>query len=926
MDLPVFAIEHSLETATVRDITVGLHSRVARGEPLGKHWLLWVVYAAELGYDYDGEEYWPSFDNRTPHWSYDLDRRRQLRQWFLRFHKLFAGVQPTGPWASQFSIIAWPITHALLPKDLQTQLAGVLYEQRYFVAEFIDAGPSQVGHLIASSAYHSSSRLRNFLEQEELAGRIVLALLGVQRLGTESAVLDATLQRIVADLEAARDGRVWLKEARSAIASAKARLVARAKPLSQASGSEARSSVDTEGKSIRPRLVLIRDGVDSWTATVELPSFSGLAALNARIATCLRSTRCKVTGTGSGWNPRGWLLYGNQRKRLLSWPDPLRPVVTFEEWNDTVFHLLTNECRISAGPVWLFRVNRDGTATEVVGRQVRLGADYVVLRSQPLSGFANLRPLSVSCEGIAASILRLPPDTTEEALQSLVGLGLRLERTLKVWPVGLPPVHWDGEAQLEWLSGDSLCIGLSHDSACSGISVHVDGGRNEGEFIQVQANQPAFVSLGQLSPGVHTLSVAAAYPGRATERVHSSRARLTISILVRPPRRWVPGTSGHAGLIVATEPQEPTLDEVLGGRARVSVVGPEGREVLFGLELLDAGGSVLTSEVLGTVSLPMRPADWQRLIEVRAAREADPSIYLRASGGRLLVEADGLGCTRIPLTHSVIPIRWLARGTNTIDLTLVNDTGHEDPVVVEFATFRDPTTPVAHPVPDPSSQIRPQGRGGLYVATAGSIRASIVVSVSGRGGLQDLADRPQLGGALNDGAKVASLLGWIRDWSHARTVGPLGAQRRSLVLRGMEDQLFETMCWQEWIRAERNYRESDPVTPDAQERLENSIDGHISFALGLSRAKDDVLTDSIGDSARSLLGHAIRYHICGDQVLCEAALRLAGTPDHFADWAGSNLVKVLDALVKLQPLLRGARMVVLLMGEEGRRRTGGWYT
>ena len=926
--LSVFAIEHGLDATALDAIAAGLRRRLVLWEPLGKHWLLWVIYAAEIGYDYDGEEYWPSFEKRTPNWSADYDRRRQLRQWFLKFHKAYAGTHPTGPWASQFSIIAWPITHAILPKDLQTQLAQVLYEQRYFVADFIEATPFQVGHLIAASAYGCSSRLSNFLEQEELAGRIVLALLGAHDAGAAAPVLDSALRRIVSDLEAARDARDWLQEARSAVAGAKVRLAAKRNLHSRSPEVNDRPGADAEwveGRGIKPRLALIRDGINSWTATIELPSFSGLAALNAQTATFLRATRCKVAGAGSSWNPKGWLLYGTQRRRLLSWPKPARPVVTFEEWDAALFHVLAAECRITNGPIWLFRIARDGTAAEVIGRQVRPGFAYILLHTKALERSPLLQSSNVSCEGVMASSLNLPAQGAETTAQEVLRIGLKLERTIRVWPVGLPPAHWDGEGQMEWFSQDCLCIGLSHDSPCDGITLHLDG-RKEGEVTSVAANQPTFLNLGQLAVGSHSLSVSAVYRSQANEKVQSSRASMHLSILVRPPHRWVPGTSGHAGLVVTTDPYEPTLDGLLSGHVRVSVVGPEGRAVTFTLELLSAGGSVLASEALGTLALPMMSLDWDRLLAARSERERDPSSYMRASGGRLLVESAGLGVAKVPLAHVSVPIRWLAQGTKRIELTLVNDTGHEDPVELSFATFRTPTTPNSLQVPSLPGCLQPTGRGGLYIAVAGLHRAGIVVSAPSTGGLQDLADRPELAFALNNGADVESLLVWLRDWVDARIVGPLASQRRSLALQGMEDQLFATMCWSEWIESERFFRAEGSSNPRAQERLENSVDRHASFAVGLSRGRDDVLTDSIDASARSLLGHALRYRVCGDQALCEAALRLTAIPERFAEWAGSRTVRHLDALVQLPVLTRGARMVALLMGVEGKRRARGWRT
>ena len=75
---------------------------------------MWIVFATEQGYDYDGDEYWHTFERRMPLW--DRRWRPNLRSWFGKFQKTYRGLLPIGRWANFFSIIAWPITYALLPK------------------------------------------------------------------------------------------------------------------------------------------------------------------------------------------------------------------------------------------------------------------------------------------------------------------------------------------------------------------------------------------------------------------------------------------------------------------------------------------------------------------------------------------------------------------------------------------------------------------------------------------------------------------------------------------------------------------------------------------------------------------------------------------------------------------------------------------
>src|ERR1700685_691661 len=86
-DFPLFALVYGLSRDEVNEISQLLHVRLREVARLARHWLVWVVYAAELGYDYDGDEYWYSFESGTPHWreAVTSTRRNQLREWFVQF-------------------------------------------------------------------------------------------------------------------------------------------------------------------------------------------------------------------------------------------------------------------------------------------------------------------------------------------------------------------------------------------------------------------------------------------------------------------------------------------------------------------------------------------------------------------------------------------------------------------------------------------------------------------------------------------------------------------------------------------------------------------------------------------------------------------------------------------------------------------------
>src|SRR5690348_21026 len=175
-DKPLFVLEHGLGKSELQQLSTEVQNHVRTSFPDDVHWLTWIVYAAELGYRYAGDEYWQTFEEETPGWLLRGDRH-WIRTCFLRFHNQFSGAKPTGPWAEHFSIICWPITHAILPRDLQRQLARILYELRHsFSAELFEA-PETLGEFIAARSWTATSRFQKLAEEPQLLGQIAAALL-----------------------------------------------------------------------------------------------------------------------------------------------------------------------------------------------------------------------------------------------------------------------------------------------------------------------------------------------------------------------------------------------------------------------------------------------------------------------------------------------------------------------------------------------------------------------------------------------------------------------------------------------------------------------------------------------------------------------------------------------------------------------------
>ena len=56
-DNHLFALEHGLSEDDRAALEREICAYIKTAEPSDRHWLAWVVYAAELGYRYEGAEY-----------------------------------------------------------------------------------------------------------------------------------------------------------------------------------------------------------------------------------------------------------------------------------------------------------------------------------------------------------------------------------------------------------------------------------------------------------------------------------------------------------------------------------------------------------------------------------------------------------------------------------------------------------------------------------------------------------------------------------------------------------------------------------------------------------------------------------------------------------------------------------------------------
>lgn len=933
-DIPLFALEHGLTQSEVVTLSSQLQAHVRVAPPARDHRLVWVVYAAEIGYGYAGDEYWQTFEEKTPGWIPN-GKRGWIRDAFAAFQEQYAGAKPSGPWAEQFSIIAWPITHAILPRDLQQHLARILYDMRWsFSAELFES-PLLFGQQIFARRWNASSRFQTFVQRPALVGQIATALLlgGTEGFGT--LIEPATLQRIGADLDLERRSREWLRTARRAAEErASVRGLSRggsATPIRRRE--DARAEVARLG--IEPRLVLRPMEEGRWEVSLELPDFSPLLLRFPQAEESLTNSRCRVTGSSGRPLARGRLLNGAQRVPLAQWPKPDEVLLQFDHVDPQLEYLLRTECLLRPGPCWLFRIASDGLGYECRGMRVRSGERYLLVTVGARVDTGLGKSVTLACEGVSAVLLDLPEAITAEWEEALRLLDLTQARSIEVWPAGLAALAWDNEGQGEWLASERPILAIRSDHRIDELAVGMDDDLPLTlDLADSTPGEPIFIELPPLPLGVHSLRVIAGDSSKA-ELVGT----LSVAMRVRPTRSWTPGTPPQSALDVDVEPASPSLEQLWENKVAVIVRGPAGRYVRCRVQMLVRDAEApLFEKRLPPVGLPLSSEEWVHHLDAHLKHDkAAQRAYDDAQVCEVEFAADELGRFTLRCERAFTPLRWTLRQRKRgFSLRLHDDAGGADPHL-EYTSFEFPTQTKALTT---GSLVDP-APGGLYCASTSDFAASIIVppEVRDPSHLQFAPQIEQAGSA--DVKKILRLLDFAHVWATARLPGNVFAQnRRDLVLRAMAMEVAASLAGSLWRNAEGAFRSSSQLeklagyistSPFERQRLTLDYRALVdltplqrverlaasSVASGLGR----VGSSSVQVVAKGAGGVRVTKAVLAvgpddNRWLAELSLRIASAPWSVLSWAGRHTESGIKKLLEVPTLMRAARLMVLAVDQQ----------
>jgi len=917
---PIFALEHGLDLSEINSLSQAVRAHILIKPPLKSHRLTWVVYSSELGYRYSGDEYWQTFESETPGWTLN-GNRYWIRECYRHFQRQFGGAVPTGAWAAHFSIICWPITHAILPKDLQRQLARILYEVRHsFTGELLES-PTTLGELVSARSWSATSRFQNLAQETQLVGQISAALLLQGERGSDDLLHPTTLHRIAGDLDRERRAREWLRGARqSAKERAQVRglgILGRSRMPAINRPEEARKEIATLG--IEPRLVLRPTDLQgaSWEPSLEISDLSHLLLRFPGTREILTGSRCTVAGAAGRPLARGRCLHGAQRIRLSRWPRADEVLIQFEQRDTQLDYLLRTECLLRPGPLWLFRIASDGLAYELRSLRVRPGERYILVNSDgPPESTQHTISTDLQCEGAYGTLLDLPSVITHDWEETLRSLGLGRAKTIDVWPAGLAPVVWDGEGHGEWLASEQPCLAVCVDHAVDAIMVSMgEKADHPLELSPITPGEVLFVELPQLPVGLHQVHFAKRTCADTDTEVLGD---LDVVIRIREARPWSPGVSSSGPFVVQLDPPEPSLEQLWEGHVQVVIRGPAGRSVASEISIFEREGEPATfSKRLPQMKLPVSTDSWWSHFEkhFRKVKKAEEA-YDAARFCEVSLTADELGRITLRCERDFTPLRWALRRRDCgYKVRLLDDSGDGTQPTVTRLSFE---SPIIEEKMDLVAEYDVAEPGGMFVSRLGQLTAAIIVPPVVRG-FEDLGCTPRIDAAPRSPESIIRIVRYADLWGRARLPGGfISAMRKRDVLLALDSHITHLVCGDNWTRAEVAARKDGGVSTlkDAVSRRRDEV----AIGVVLERDFADLATRACRERVSRIASLLTKFHVLpstspSDEAsalwLSELALRLASNPAVVQVWAGDQLRVGVNRLMESPTLMRAARFLVL---------------
>ncbi|MQF67483.1 hypothetical protein FIM07_03475 [SAR202 cluster bacterium AD-802-F09_MRT_200m] len=794
--------------------------------------LPWIVFASEIGKDFDGVEYWDKFRDAIGGET-STRQREALTAMFEWFHTRHGGARPygldvEGTWANSRKNICWPVTHSILPTRFQRQLWDAIMQisdRGTGRMEYLLFHPIDFANAIADEHLRTAQnpqRFCDFARDNYLLGEIAIAFVtndSDEFVGSSKTIDDRAFQRIIRYLtENDKDFKRQADELKgklSGLFNVVSAVIRRQKRVQAAQSGELIEDIDDvilrelvwneeardEGErslrsEIEPTIELIWDG-ETWTPMINIPSL-------LPIVECFPSEREQIdrsTVIAAGVHIQGSLLLGSSQSRPLTsiwpWEQPLLSIQGDARNSSRILNGFL-DFRWRHDPA-IFRIDRsESRARLVVNRKMRLGERYLLISSKPMGLDGRFaQSVDVSCDNAKAYLVELPSHMTREDAEAVVGqYQIGIQRKIWIGPVGLTDLS-SGDGTYHWIQGDPLVIGFQSDIGLDQLTVisGAAGGKSL-ELTELDSKNQTFFTVDTEHLGTYRYWV---------EWSSGDESDLeTIDVVIRNPIAFQDRhASGRYPTQLITQPSSPNLEQLWDRNLLLELRGVNGINGKLEVEFLDQDSNAVGQTRFEVpVSLPVSPNEWDSLFQSQikshpAARES----FEDADVVRLTFSFGDWGLHSLEFKRGSSRLRWVAKkikGDQHIEL--------DGPVDL-------PNARAFYVSPQQPTELKPRniddlldygitGEIGLSVVTWGENNFSSLILGPSGGSLKDIQnpriELPNSNGGLDDLAHVFRCLCY---WDAAKDVNAnaFASVSRDMVVDALRKRLHLMLLGSEWV-------------------------------------------------------------------------------------------------------------------------------
>ena len=724
----VFALEHSLNQSEIKKIFLLVNQCFEKKLEIENFWLPLVVASTEIGYSFAGDEYWQTFERELSCAVEYKNRnllRNDIKESFKKFSNDYYGVKISGRWAKNFNIIAWPITHSILPLDLQWKFLEALFKIRFSLREDHFYDEEVFAKELEARSLYSSSRFKYFLQNRKLIWQFTSALLsdhGNQELNLLSL---HTLERIIEDLEREKSLKEWLKETRQKAYRFVTRGTSKGKKRLRTTSSS--SDADSSRYNFSPQLLLQSEDDKYYNLWATMPKFGPYLSAHPDLQEKFLKYRFLVEGSETvGPLPSAQLLKARRSFKLTKYPDSKSPLL--KPINNCVVSEvidLYEKVKIdTTGPGYLFKLRNDGSAFYVRSGALRPKNTYIFISENEKLISGKGRQLSLGFNGAIGTIFDVDENSnspfTDDELQRI---GLCETGFLNIWPAGVPPSQWDGEGFIEWLSTDTPILGMQSSEKINNVQMEIAGIKHKSFSIPSNSGQPVFIEFPKLIPGTYLVNFLT--QSSATELDKKS---CEIEISIREPLNWERGSSPCNPFMISIDPLNPNYEELMESKLDIHIEGPIGLDIEVETIFYDKSRKKILLKKSFRDKFPISPEKWPGLFEQHIRHKVGEGATDDAHLCKVVFKGEELGTASISFERELTALRWrVKRSSKKFQIRLIDDTDSIDEFHLSFYGLNTPDICESLDFDDALNGIDIGEKEGLFFAKANGNKAGLIV-------------------------------------------------------------------------------------------------------------------------------------------------------------------------------------------------------